>query len=775
MAEKREGTNLAGAMTSMATESFVLNKVQSVRNEIPAASNDLPKEAGTAAAGDATEFSRGDHVHPAETEVVEYRIPDDCFPVTYAGENTSYSIASNDGLRFQDAALGIEMYAYDASASGGYGDLLCFFNTTTLKYSQGNATGLQFNGTAPTANTWPVLEKDTVFVRNVEVATAAKVAEELDGKLSTSGGTIYLPDHCQIKFEEVAGEPQITLLAVNTSLGIAPYAFYKNNATIRLPSSSGTLALAEDLMQSVTWSELKTKKENGTLTPGAFYRITDYVATTTQPNSQSAGHQFDLIVMADSSNKLNEAAQAIQHAGDTYFNSCNLSAWRLRYCLDNDANRFGWADTTNGKGVIYHMVDEFGNEAPYDFKNMQFLAYGDTDNVYRYTFDSGDASGNTDCSIVQSALVVGNKISDYISSQSYNLGKRYLNSIVFKGTRCHNNVLGPDCRFMTFGTGCCYNTFGTECINNIFGGGCAENTFGRGCSGNRFISDVENTVLGEECIANTIGTYSTGTIFGDRCTGNSIGFDCQGNSFDCDCEDNIIGDSSYYNTFGKCCFRNAIAGGYCEGNSFGSHCAENILLGGNLSNSFGDGCRNNAMGSGCNFNTFGNNCLNNTFGSALVAGTFDYQDTYAANIYLLHEGAVYRVTGPYKGKFNSRTSYAVGDYVNNGGYYRCIQAHSSGVWNENQFEQVTLIGDILSDGTSILGARYEQIIYENGVNCTVLNCTATLGNGETYRNVMVRSGVQGTSTDTPKVITDSNKNQTFNTTYKPANSQEISI
>jgi hypothetical protein len=47
----------------------------------------------------------------------------------------------------------------------------------------------------------------------------------------------------------------------------------------------------------------------------------------------------------------------------------------LKYCLDNDTTRFEWADANNGKGVIYWMRDEFGNEAPYDFKNIQFTKY----------------------------------------------------------------------------------------------------------------------------------------------------------------------------------------------------------------------------------------------------------------------------------------------------------------------------------------------------------------------------------------------------------------
>ena len=55
---------------------------------------------------------------------------------------------------------------------------------------------------------------------------------------------------------------------------------------------------------------------------------------------------------------LNEEARAIQHEGDTYFADCDLNAWKIWYCLDNDATRFAWTDSAKGKGVIYRMIDE---------------------------------------------------------------------------------------------------------------------------------------------------------------------------------------------------------------------------------------------------------------------------------------------------------------------------------------------------------------------------------------------------------------------------------
>ena len=130
-------------------------------------------------------------------------------------------------------------------------------------------------------------------------------------------------------------------------------------------------------MTPFTYAELRELRDNGSFVAGSFYRITDYITTTTQENTQSAGHPFDVIVLALNENTLAEEAYAIQSARDTdgYFAECNLSAWKLWYSLDNDSERFAWADSENGSGVIYRMIDEWNNDLPYDFKNIMFKRY----------------------------------------------------------------------------------------------------------------------------------------------------------------------------------------------------------------------------------------------------------------------------------------------------------------------------------------------------------------------------------------------------------------
>ena len=133
--------------------------------------------------------------------------------------------------------------------------------------------------------------------------------------------------------------------------------------------------------KNIEWASLKSLRDNSGLIPGMQYRITDYVTTSTQADTRSAGNLFDVIVTAVDTNKLSELAYAIQSERDVsgYFANSDLNSWELKYCIDNDTTRFGWADEINGKGVIYWMKDEYNNECPYDFKNIQFKRYAITD------------------------------------------------------------------------------------------------------------------------------------------------------------------------------------------------------------------------------------------------------------------------------------------------------------------------------------------------------------------------------------------------------------
>lgn len=98
---------------------------------------------------------------------------------------------------------------------------------------------------------------------------------------------------------------------------------------------------------NITYSDLKTLRDDEELVPGTQYRITDYNTTTFQEGTTAAEHQFDIIVTAVDNKTLDENARAIQHVGsDTYFDDSNLLAWELKYTLDNDETKYGWCEIT---------------------------------------------------------------------------------------------------------------------------------------------------------------------------------------------------------------------------------------------------------------------------------------------------------------------------------------------------------------------------------------------------------------------------------------------
>ena len=336
-----------------------------------------------------------------------------------------------------------------------------------------------------------------------------------------------------------------------------------------------------DSMENVSWEDLKLKRDNGELVPGSEYRITNYWATSNgDMSSRAVTNQFDIIVVADATNVLNETARAIRHDGDTYFPAeTKFEAWRLQYCINNDTNRFAWAvaDADGGRGVIYRMVDEFENDVPYDFKGLQFRRWAITNvtstkltpeavanyitsfvyasnggkcfayknsniyvngtvmtvdsstSAYYYTFDSGNG---TDYSLSGGGQrVYGNKMREYLVS-----GKAKLHSSVFLGNDCYYNTFGNDCYSNTFGAYCYSNTFGDDCYSSTFGDRCYSNTFG------------------DDCYSSTFGNYYYSSTFGNDCSHNTFGDYCSYNTFGNDCSYNTFGDYCFYNTFGNDCY-----------------------------------------------------------------------------------------------------------------------------------------------------------------------------------------------------------------------------
>lgn len=278
-------------------------------------------------------------------------------------------------------------------------------------------------------------------------------------------------------------------------------------------------------MVPITYAELKNLRDNGELVAGASYRITDYVTTTAQENTRSAGHQFDVIVTADNENTLNEVARACLHDGDTYFSEhgAKLEAWQIWYCLDNNAERFAWADA-DGKGVIYRMIDEYNNDCPYDFKNILFPYVKEINLYLVYNFCYFVTQGDGTLLFKDSSLgkrCYHNVIKPFITSDvmklSFNL---FVNNTIndytaynFLDVGCYNNV---------FGKGALRNNLGYNCVRNVFGENFVRNTLLQQCSDNTFGNNYSDNFLESRCVNFEMGGvhfvsnnhFETGCVLG---------------------------------------------------------------------------------------------------------------------------------------------------------------------------------------------------------------------------------------------------------------------
>lgn len=438
-------------------------------------------------------------------------------------------------------------------------------------------------------------------------------------------------------------------------------------------------ALTRTKIQKVTWEELVDLKNNSKLKPGSYYQITDYASrqyniryiypeNTEKSSFVFSGNQFDIIVLATSNNTLSEDAKAEYHSqssSDYFFSkNCKLHSWKLKYCLENDTERFAWANTSYGNGVIYQMIDEHNNEAPYDFKNILMWRYyvqptynfrdilgdftgkflgifpiaqyglervGVTSNpnagyAIKYTFNNGDTqiSINTDCSVYPEYNVCNNIIKPY-----YYEGKQYLNDITFDcsitdiDNSCHNNVINENCIWLAFGENCFDNTINTDCNSMTFGDNVCGNSFGSKCYQITLSSKSEANSFGQSCYNILSNEHIYGNIIHNCCWEIHFGGKVKENIFEQGCYKIYPGGLSTKNSFGVES-NNITLGDECHSNTFGNNCVSIILGSYNHSNTFnnecyqielGSQCESNSLNNKCSYITLGNTCVGNSFGN----------------------------------------------------------------------------------------------------------------------------------------------------------------
>ena len=463
-----------------------------------------------------------------------------------------------------------------------------------------------------------------------------------------------------------------------------------------------------------TWAELKALRDGGGLKAGQWYRITDYVTRTAAADTQSAGHQFDVLVLATSADVLSETAFAARHDGDTYFQNSKLEAWELRYCLDNDATRFGWADTGSsedsgdaaaqptGRGVIYQMKDEWGNECPYDFKNMMFMRRPLTGRAGLVMPAACKEEATYDAEAVNVIGVIAGQLGTSMSASNYGYwhsmgtGAAVLGETLtgdFVGYNLQTVEIDAEAYYMpvyTVNSKTIYCKCGAPVYLFTFHFRSGANSVDRSLTDSGINNNVIRPYLvsGKRNLNNIVFMmYSTSTYV---VYGNSFGFNCYNNTFS---------QYTFLNTFGNYCYRNTF-GNYVYYNTFGNHV---------YYNTFGNELYYNTFGNRVYYNTFGNRVYGNTFGNYVYNNTF-------------------------------------GNGVNNILFGASFQS---------------------------LGSYFYYNIIENGNQYIHIHCTATTSSSQLFRNITIAQGLNN-STEWKKIITDE-VGQEYKTVYQDYRSKTVNF
>ena len=379
----------------------------------------------------------------------------------------------------------------------------------------------------------------------------------------------------QLSFECEAFTAQSTAFDVEISASVAD-AFVDNTAVaeavfdIQDMMTSDVARIDAEIAslkeQSVTYDELLALVSEEKLVKGRRYRLTDYQFTTTAENTVSAGYPFDIILTADSDGALSEHAFAAKHEGDSHYVDCIFPLWKLKYSVYNDNIRFGWADTVNGKGVVYYLKDEWGNEAPYDFKNAKFkrtyTSGGTSTDYYAFTFNSRRG-------VTMANIIAG-------SGDLYDASVLDLDSA--DGSTAHDNVIAAKHEVISSPYGVkTYKTVLNDIVimadhgSDIFG-----NSFDIECGAVTATGAFNGNVFGKYCFGNTFGSNCHTNVFGDYFNGNIFNDNCYKNVFASDCRNNVFGNYTINNTVGSGFVGNVLSR-YCKYNVFGNGCEENVF------------------------------------------------------------------------------------------------------------------------------------------------------------------------------------------------------
>lgn len=537
------------------------------------------------------------------------------------------------------------------------------------------------------------------------------------------------------------------------------------DGSIKAKDSEGNLTSAGGGgIVDTTYTQLSASFVGGTLTPGTFYKITDFKTCYDQPDYDVNGNAITtgnyrtgsvspIIVFALDSGSLASDAYQPQHPNDN-----------IKYDIT-----FNQTEVTDNPafGRIIYRKDENGNAFEYDFREVLFKRYDAyfSEQVYSgtisvqesgsFAFITGSGTFFEDFltgSVIGVLNINNNPLVSYYeivsiqddyrmfvtgSSYSYPSNTRLLDANLLEGMSWKkNNILSntASVELPTFGNieSCFSNTTTTTNTytvwdeytfllpNNVFKGNVTyrDNSFGH---------NFRNNTFDTSCDSNRIGGSFNNNIISNDFDNNIINDDFYDNIIDCDFQRNVINGEFYNNHFGDDSTEdfdyNIIQGSFSNNFYTGDNDFEYNLIKGNFNN--------NIILNGFSKNTingFYNNVLEATFGDNQIGEDFYgnkiYQEfrentiadqVYDNNFFSFFGGNTLRGDEVYNNNFYS---YVEGNQIGSYFYNNNIgEADDYGDTNfrrnkiDNYFYNNTILGD-MQDNT-IVSYFYDNTIGDN--------------------------------------------------------------
>jgi hypothetical protein len=448
------------------------------------------------------------------------------------------------------------------------------------------------------------------------------------------------------------------------TIGELTYLQFPTNETLLPVELSGDtyhITFSSITYNEGTYAQFVAEANNGVLTPGRFYLMTDFQTCYDQPNfdtngipitigNYKTGTTEPILLLAISTTGFSPTVYSTLYPQDKI--SYDIT-WNATEVTDNPA-----------KGRITERIDQFNNRADYDFRVVQFIRYvgyfseqyypgkinldgttglvtvSETGTTFTNDFTVGDIFGIYAPGINGMASFQYYEISSIVSNgEMYVTGRTLTNvndAYYSAGIRLPDymnpfqcNITGTTndgfAEYYTFNDGANYNTYLGNNIdynifilsNNVFLSGPYENnTFGGNVVSNTFNNGMDSNIIGPYCQYNVIT---------NDFDGNSVGSYFQYNIIDCDMDSNQIGNYFQNNMLGNA------DGQDFDFNRIGSYFTNNFLTFNNndfQNNNIGDSFNNNLIDSG-----FRNNTIVGDFYNNLIRNADFYDNTIGDNFY----------------------------------------------------------------------------------------------------------------------------------------------